>query len=110
VKEMAQYYVNPDKFVKIKETNGYIYVSQGSGIEICTDNPVAGTGVVVLKTDTNAFPISADAIYVRALREKTVVNCVNAKVGGGGGGGGGDEEYATDADVDEMLDDVFGDN
>jgi hypothetical protein len=44
------------------------------------------------------------------LREKTVVNCVNAKVGGGGGGGGGDEEYATDADVDEMLDDVFGDN
>ena len=103
---MAQYYVNPDKFVQIKETSGYIYVSQGSGIEICTENPIAGTGVVVLKTDTNAFPISADTIYVRALREKTVVNCVATKPTGGGS----DVDYATDTEVDEMLDGVFGDN
>lgn len=102
---MAQYYVNPDKFVQIKETNGYIYVSQGSGIEICTENPVAGTGVVVLKSDTNAFPISADTIYIRALREKTVVNCVATKPEGGG-----DVDYATDTEVDEMLDGVFGDD
>jgi hypothetical protein len=108
VKKMAQYYVNPDKFVQIKETNGYIYVSQGSGIEICTDNPVAGTGVVVLKSDTNAFPIAADTIYIRALREKTIVNCVATKPEGGGGGG--DVDYATDGEVDEMLDDVFGDD
>lgn len=104
---MAQYYVNPDKFVQIKETSGYIYVSQGSGIEICTENPVAGTGVVVLKTDTNAFQISADTIYVRALREKTIVNCVATKPNGGGGG---DVDFATDTEVDEMLDGVFGDD
>jgi hypothetical protein len=107
VRKMAQYYVNPDKFVQIKETNGYIYVSQGSGIEICTENPVAGTGVVVLKSDTNAFPISADTIYIRALREKTVVNCVATKPEGGGGG---DVDFATDTEVDEMLDNVFGDD
>lgn len=105
---MAQYIVNPDKFVKIAETNGYIYVSQGSGVEICTANPVAGTGVVVLKSDNSAFPISADAIYIRALREKTYVNCVATKPDSGGGGG--ETDFATDAEVDEMLDDVFGDD
>jgi hypothetical protein len=126
---MAQYYVNPDKFIKLKETSGYLYVSQGSGIEVCTDdNPVAGTGIVVLKSDNSAFKIAADKIYVRALREKNVINVVAVKAEGGGGGGGdeefvtdeeveemlddvfdGDDAYATDGDVDDMLDDVFGD-
>jgi hypothetical protein len=106
---MAQYIVNPDKFVQIKETSGYIYVKEGSGIEICTNNPVAGTGVVVLKSDNSAFPISADTIFVRALREKTYVNCVATKPESGGGGGG-DVDFATDTEVDEMLDEVFGDN
>jgi hypothetical protein len=69
---------------------------------------VAGTGVVVLKSDNAAFPISADTIFIRALREKTVVNCVATKPEGGGGGG--DVDYATDGEVDEMLDDVFGDD
>ena len=105
---MAQYIVNPDKFVQIKETSGYIYVKEGSGVEICTNaNPVAGTGVVVLKSDNSAFPISADTIFVRALREKTYVNCVATKPESGGGGGG-DVDFATDTEVDEMLDEVFG--
>jgi hypothetical protein len=92
---MAQYIVNPDKFVQIKETSGYIYVKEGSGIEICTNNPVAGTGVVVLKSDNSAFPISADTIFIRALREKTYVNCVATKLESGGGGG----TDITEADI-----------
>jgi hypothetical protein len=104
---MAQYIVNPDKFVKISETSGYVYVSQGSGVEICTVNPVAGTGVVVLKSDNSAFPIHADNIYIRALREKTYVNCVATKPDSGGGS---ETDFATDQEVDEMLDEVFGDD
>lgn len=105
---MPQYIVNPDKFIKLKETSGYLYVSQGSGIEVCTDdNPVAGTGIVVLKGESSAFKIAADKIFIRALRGKNLVNVVAAKADGGGGGGGGDEEFVTDEDVEEMLDDVF---
>jgi hypothetical protein len=100
-----QYIVNEDKFIKLNETGGILYVKEGAGVEVCTDGtPKEGTGVSIAALDNKQFAISADAIWVRSLRGKTIINFIACNISGGGGAVEITEADITEEDVESLFD------
>lgn len=91
-------------FTSIAETSGVFYARPGERVEIAVGDSPEYTGFIL----QGGYPLqfSGENIKARAVSGKKATLNVTPSTGGGGGG---DDEYATDAEVDEMLDDVFGD-
>ncbi|WP_295155148.1 hypothetical protein [Selenomonas sp. AE3005] len=94
-------------FTSISESSGVFYTRPGERVEIAVGDSPEYTGFILQGGSPLQF--SGENIKARAVSGKKATLNVTPSTGGGGGGGGGDEEYATDAEVDEMLDNVFGD-
>ena len=99
-----QYTVYEGQFTKLAETSGILYVKEGTGVEVCTnDNPKEGTGVCIAALDNKQFAISADNIYVRSLRGRTVINFIACNITGGGGGTEITEADITEEDIESLF-------
>ena len=99
-----QYVVYDNVFTKLKETSGILYVKEGVGVEVCTDGePKEGTGVSIAALENKQFAISADAIYVRSLRNKTIINFVECNISGGGGTAEITEADITEEDIEGLF-------
>ena len=90
-------------FTSISETSGVFYTRPGERVEIAVGDSPEYTGFIL----QGGYPLqfSGENIKARAVSGKKATLNVTPSTGGGGGG---DDEYATDAEVDEMLDNVFG--
>lgn len=105
---MARYELDNESFTRIAEESGTVVNISNARVEL-SETAERGTGVVLYPRQS--YPFSGTTLY--AARERGEACPAAIAVGpppptGGGGGGGGDDEYATDADIGEMLDEVFG--
>ena len=95
-------------FTPITETSGVFYCQPGERVEIAVGDATEYTGFIL----RGGFPLqfAGENIKARAIGKKATLNVTPSTGGGGGGGGGGDIDFATDEEVDNMLDNVFGNN
>lgn len=90
-------------FTPIAEDGGMFYTRPGERVEIAVGDSAEYTGFIL----QGGIPLEfhGENIKARAVGKRATLNVTPSK-----GGGGGDDEYATDAEVEEMLDEVFGKN
>lgn len=104
---MARYELT-DGFTQLSETSGTIVNISNSKVEI-SETEEERSGMILYPRQEYAF----EDITLYARREAgspyPAAIAVGPLVSGGSGSGTDDEDFATDADVDEMLDSVFGD-
>jgi len=93
-------------FTPIAEDGGMFYTRPGERVEIAVGDSAEYTGFIL--QGGRPLEFHGENIKARAVGKRATLNVTPTK--GGGGGGGGDDEYATDAEVEEMLDKVFGKN
>jgi hypothetical protein len=103
---MSQYNLT-NTFTSISETSGVFYTRPGERVEIAVGDSPEYTGFILQGGCPLQF--SGENIKARAVSGKKATLNVTPSTGGGGGGGG-DIDFATDEEVDNMLDGVFGDN
>ncbi len=97
-------YIVSAGWVTLSESTGTIQNASTVPVELSTA-PTANSGITLAPGESRQYEEMPK--YVRALSNigPAVLNVVTFRESGSGGGG--DEEFATDAEVDEMLDDVF---
>ena len=94
-------------FTSITETGGVFYTLPGERVEIAVGDSPEYTGFIL--QGGRPLEFHGENIKARAIGKKATLN-VTPSTGGGGGGGIPEDNFATDEEVEDMLDDVFGDN
>lgn len=102
---MAQYNLT-NTFTTITESSGMFYCQPGERVEIAVGDAAEYTGFIL--RGGHPLQFAGENIKARAIGKKATLNVTPGT--GGGGGGGDTTEFATDEEVDEMLDGVFGDD
>ncbi len=99
-----KYYVTPGEWVTIAETAGTIQNDSSVPVEIST-TPEDGSGIRLDPHESRQYDEMPK--YARALAGigPAILNVVTFRESGSGGGG--DDNYATDAEVDEMLTEIL---
>ena len=103
-------YIVTKDFQKISETSGTIQnTSHIYDVEV-SDSPVKGSGITLYPLNKLSFNAQ---IYVRVIEGggRAVVDVVSFAVDAvisGGGSAIDDSQIATDAEIDELLDNIFG--
>ena len=101
---MSQYILT-NTFTTISEASGMFYCQPGERVEIAVGNAAEYTGFIL--RGGHPLQFAGDNVKARAIGKKATLNVTPSK---GGGGGVDDDDIATDQEVDDMLDDVFGDD
>lgn len=105
---MARYELTKD-FTKISESSGTIVNISNAKVELA-ESPDERTGIILYPRKEYSF----EDVTLYARREAgdpcPAAIAIGPLTAGGSGGSPDDDDFATDADVEEMLDTVFGED
>jgi len=98
------------EFVKLNETSGTIQNPSSCFVVEISNQPKIGSGILLNPRDKMTF--SGETLWARRTgNSKNIVELrvvpFSADAGGGSGSGSADEQFATDDELQELVDDVF---
>lgn len=98
------------EYTKLSVSSGTVQnISVGAPVELTTTRNTPNSGIILYPRQKYQF--SSATLYAKSAwdtNQLVEIRVVPVISGGGGGGGGGGGNTADDADVEDMLEDVFG--